>query len=248
MPDTHAPAKSQAQLRVDLAACLRLAAYFGYNEGIGNHFSYAIDADGGRFLVNPNRSYWTQVTASDLLLVDRHGTVLEGEGPVDATAFHIHSRVHLAHPKARCVLHTHMPHATALALLEDMTLEMISQNALMFYDRVAYDTDYNGLVFSNQEGDRIADALGDGKTVMMMANHGVLVTAPTIAQAWERLYTLERAAQVQILAMSTGLPRRPVDPETGRRTAEELDCPEMSETLFTAMKQVLDRDLPGYAD
>src|SRR3546814_3570090 len=105
-------------LRTDLAAALRWAARLGLHEGICNHFSVAVDESGGRFLVNPLGVHWSEVKASDLVLADADGNVLEGPPEVEATAFFIHSRIHLRNPAARCVLHTHMPHALALCLVE----------------------------------------------------------------------------------------------------------------------------------
>src|SRR3546814_12132049 len=117
---------SLTQARIDLAAALRLAARFDLNEGICNHFSYAPPERPDAFLVNPFGKHWSQLTASDLLLVDFAGKVLEGEGELETTAFCIHSRIHREHPRAACVLHTHMPYATALNSLEDTPLEPIS--------------------------------------------------------------------------------------------------------------------------
>ena len=135
------------EARVDLACSLRWAARMGMNEGVDNHFSMAVPDDdgvmkGNRFLINPYGWHWSEITASSLVLCDDKGTVLEGENTVEDTAFYIHSRVHLAAPHATVVLHTHMPYATSLTLLEDGRLEMCEQNALMFDERIAYDDDY----------------------------------------------------------------------------------------------------------
>lgn len=189
--------------KVELAAALRLAERYGLSEGISNHFSYALDDAGERFLLHPFGLHWSEVRASDILTVDGEGRPLDGDGEVETSAFVIHSRVHLASPRARCVLHTHMPYATALTLLEDTRLEPVEQNALRFYGDVAYDGGYAGLALALDEGDRLARALGD-KCVLFMANHGVLVVGETIAEAFDALYYLERACQFQVLALSTG--------------------------------------------
>ena len=116
------------------------------NEGIDNHLTVVVPGTQPlRFLCIAYGLAWSEVTASNLLLLDETGKVLEGSGAPDPTAFFIHSRIHKKHPHAVCVLHTHMPHATALCCLEDMELKMINQNCLRFYDEVAYDTDYKGL-------------------------------------------------------------------------------------------------------
>ena len=131
---------------------------------------------------------------------------------IEKTAFYIHGRIHVANPRATCVLHTHMPYATALTLLEGGRLEMVEQNALRFHDDIAYDDIYNGLVVDNAEGDRLARALGS-KRVMFLANHGVIVVGPTVAEAFDAMYYLERACRLQVLARSMGGKFRPVRPE-----------------------------------
>ena len=151
-------------MRIDLAAAFRLAVRMDLHEGVCNHFSVMLP-DGKRFLLNRYGLHWSEVTASNLLALDGEGNVLEGEGEIEKTAFYIHSRIHLANPRATCVLHTHMPYATSLTLLEGGRLEMVEQNALRFHDDIAYDDIYNGLVVDNAEGDRLARALGS-KRVM----------------------------------------------------------------------------------
>ena len=165
-----------------------------------------------RFLCIAYGLAWSEVTASNLLLLDETGKVLEGSGAPDPTAFFIHSRIHKQHPHATCVLHTHMPHATALCCLEDMELKMINQNCLRFYDEVAYDTDYKGLVLGTVEGDRMARAMGSHR-VLMHRNHGVITTGDSVAEAFDELYYLERCAQVQCLAYATGRPLATVSKE-----------------------------------
>ncbi len=120
---------------------------------------------------------------------------------------YIHQPVHRLSPQGTCVLHTHMPYATALCMLQNPRLEMAVQTALGFYGDIAYDSTYNGLAYDVSEGERLAQVLGE-KSVLMMGNHGVLVVGKTMPQAFERLYFLERAAQAQVLALSTGRPLR----------------------------------------
>src|SRR5713101_378431 len=135
--------------RVDLAAAFRLAVRLDLHEGVCNHFSVMLprmENEGQRFLLNRYGLHWSEVSASNLLALDAQGRVLAGEGEYERTAFCIHSRIHVANPHAACVLHTHMPHATALTLLEEGRLEMVEQNALRFDDDIAYDDVYNGLV------------------------------------------------------------------------------------------------------
>jgi ribulose-5-phosphate 4-epimerase/fuculose-1-phosphate aldolase len=233
--------------RVDLAAAFRLAVRLELHEGVCNHFSVML-ADGRKFLLNQYGLHWAEVTASNLLALDGAGRVLGGEGEYEKTAFWIHSRIHLAHPQATCVLHTHMPHATALTLLEDGRLEMIEQNALRFHDDIAYDDTYNGLAVDQAEGDRLARVLGT-KRVLFLTNHGVIVVGPSVAEAFDSLYYLERACRLQVLARMMGGKRRPVRPEVVERTYRLLraDAPQYSGAHFSALKRILDREEPAYS-
>jgi ribulose-5-phosphate 4-epimerase/fuculose-1-phosphate aldolase len=240
------------ELRVDLACSLRWAARMGMNEGVDNHFSLAVpDEDGvvrgNRFLINPYGWHWSEITASSLVLCDVEGNVLEGDNEVEDTAFYIHSRVHNAAPHAVCVLHTHMPYATALTLLEGGRLEMCEQNALMFDERIAYDDEYGGLALDGGEGDRLAAKLGN-RSVLMMASHGVLVTGPTVAEAFNDLYYLERAAKFQVLARGTGGKLRTIS-EDVRETCRQQFVTERAKVAdrhFTALRRMLDAEEPIY--
>jgi ribulose-5-phosphate 4-epimerase/fuculose-1-phosphate aldolase len=141
-----------------------------------------------------------------------------------------------------------MPYATALTLTEPGRLEMVEQNALRFADDIAYDDTYNGLVVDNAEGDRLARVLG-AKRVLFLANHGVIVVGPTVAEAYDLLYYLERACRLQVLARATGLPFRKVRPEVVRETYRMIlaDTPKYAAAHFAALKRILDREDPGYA-
>lgn len=238
-----------AATRRDLAAALRLAARYGLQEGICNHFSIVVPGAEDRFLVNPLGLHWSEIRASDLAVVDRDGRVVEGNYPVEPTAFFIHWRIHRAHRGVACVLHTHMPYATALTLLEDGRLEPVSQTSLKFHNRIAYDDDYSGLALDEAEGDRMAACMGD-KPVLFLANHGVIVTGNSIAEAFDDLYYLERAAQAQVLAGSSGRPLRRVRQDIIELTAGQMRREhEQSAALhFAALKRILDREEPDYAD
>src|ERR1700684_631702 len=179
----HSPSEAERHARIELAACYRLADRFGLNEGIDNHMTRLVPGHADRFLLAPFGMHWSEVKASDFLVVDFDGRVLSGQGLVEDTALYIHQPVHRLSPQGRCVLHTHMPYATALNMLENPRLEMAVQSALGFYEDVAYDSTYTGLAFDTSEGERMAAVLGE-KSVLMLANHGVLVVGNTIAQAF----------------------------------------------------------------
>jgi ribulose-5-phosphate 4-epimerase/fuculose-1-phosphate aldolase len=156
----QARTESERQARIDLAACYRLAAHFGLNEGIDNHLTLMLPGHEDRFLLVPFGLHWSEVKASDFMVIDFSGQMLSGRGPVEDTALYIHLPVHRLSRRARCVMHTHMPYATALGMLENPRLEMAVQSALGFYDDIAYDTHYSGLAFDASEGERLARALG----------------------------------------------------------------------------------------
>jgi ribulose-5-phosphate 4-epimerase/fuculose-1-phosphate aldolase len=241
------PAATERAARVDLAAAFRMAVRLDLHEGVCNHFSVMLPV-GGKFLLNRYGLHWSEVSASNLLALDADGKLLEGEGEFEKTAFYIHSRIHLTHPRATCVLHTHMPHATALTLLEGARLEMVEQNALRFHDDIAYDDTYNGLVVDNAEGDRLARVLGS-KRVLFLANHGVIVVGPSVAEAFDLMYYLERACRLQVLARSMGGKLRAVRPEVVREACRMMraDAPQYADAHFSALKRILDREEPGYS-
>jgi ribulose-5-phosphate 4-epimerase/fuculose-1-phosphate aldolase len=208
------------EARIDLACALRAADDFGFSEGVCNHFSLAqVD---GSFLINPQGLSWREITPDDLVTIDAGGHKLAGRHAVEPTAFFIHGWIHRVAPQATCVLHTHMPYATALSMLEGGRLLMAHQNALRFHDAVAYDDQYNGLVLDDAEGERIARKLSAGR-VLFLANHGVIVIGPTVAWAFDDLYYLERACMHQVLAMSTGQPLKLIAPHVAARTARQID-------------------------
>jgi len=246
------PTEAERLARIDLAACHRLAARFGLHEGIDNHLTMLVPGHPDRFYLAPFGLHWSEVKARDFLEVDFSGRCVAGEGPIEDTALYIHLPVHRLAPRARCVLHTHMPYTTALGMLEDPRLEMAVQSALGFHDDIAYDEHYNGLALDVAEGERMARVLGE-KSVLMLCNHGVLVIGATLPEAFERLYFLERAAQAQVLALSTGRPLRKIPDAVVRATVEQMRLGstvggrERPELHFAALKRLLDRSEPDYA-
>jgi len=234
------------QLRIDLACALRSAARYGLHEGVCNHFSVRIPGADERFLINPQGLHWSEITVADLVVVDAAGRVIAGRHTVEPTAFFIHSRIHRALPDAACVMHTHMPYATALTVAQDAKLEWASQNALRFHGRVAYEDAYNGLALDEAEGLRLAGKLQDAD-VVFLANHGVIVRGPTIAQAFDDLYYLERACMLQVMAQSMGKRLRIVPEEIARSTAKQIAGESQQAVLhLEALKRMLDKEEPGW--
>lgn len=235
------------QSRVDLAACLRMAARLGLEEGICNHFSAVVPGHPDLFLVNRLGWAFQEATASSLLICDFDGNVIAGDGVPEATAFFIHARLHKMSPRVGAAFHTHMPNATALSMVEGDPFVWAGQTALKFYGRVAVDENYNGLALDEREGDRIAAVLGD-KDILFMKNHGVMVCAPNIAEAWDDLYYLERAAEVQLKAMSTGRQLIAVPTDIAEQAAKQMreSDPESARLHLESVRRVLDRQAPEY--
>ncbi len=237
-----------ARARIDLTAALRAAARHGLHEGVCNHFSMTVPGREEFFLVNPQGLHWSEITPSDLVMADGEGNVIEGNRPVEASAFHIHGRIHVGNRHATVVLHTHMPYATALTSIRDGRIEMCTQNAFRYWDRIAYDEQYSGVALSADEGERMCRVLGD-KDILFLRNHGVIVSGRTVAQAYDDLYYLERTAMVQVLAMQTGRPLQVVDETLARRTARQIaEDVDQAELHFEALKRMLDRDEPGWRE
>jgi ribulose-5-phosphate 4-epimerase/fuculose-1-phosphate aldolase len=207
--------------RIELAACFQLAAQQGFDEGICNHFSAVVPGHDDLFFVNPYGYAFSEITASKILVCDFDGHVLDGVGQPEATAFYIHARLHKLKPRVRAAFHTHMPNATALCLLEGPPLLWLGQTSLKFYGRTAVDENYNGLALDESEGDRIAQSMGDAD-ILFLKNHGVMVGGPTIAEAWDDLYYLERAAEVQLKAMSANRPLKPIPHEVAQLVYEQM--------------------------
>ena len=237
----------ETRAREDLAAAFRWTARLGLHEAVSNHFSLALgDGPDAPFLIQPAGRHFSRVRASELLAIAPDGRVLSGKGAVDPTALHIHAGIHRNVPAARCILHTHMPYATALACVEGGRLEPVSQNALKFFERVAYDEDFRGMALDDDEGDRLARVLAD-KPVLFMGNHGVTVTGRDVVEAFDRLYFLEKACETQMLAASTGQPLRRVDERTARRTRDEWEgYPGLAENHFAEIRAILDAESPDY--
>ena len=243
------------QAKVHLAAAHRLAVLHELDEGIDNHFTVTVPGQDGRYLILPFGLHWSEARASDMIVFDESGATLEGDGVVELSAQCIHAPIHRI-CGAQVVMHTHQTWALALNMLKDNRLLPASQTAAFFYGHVAYDDTYMGTADFLEEGERLARLMNetrDDTHVVFMKNHGVLVTGNTVAQAYRRLYKLERVCRAQVLAMSTGKPLEvlsdaivaqvqapPVNDRHSRAERERL--------FFEAMMRILDRELPGYAE
>jgi ribulose-5-phosphate 4-epimerase/fuculose-1-phosphate aldolase len=239
----------ERQLRIDLAAALRLAARYDWHEGVANHFSAAVSPDGKTFLINPRWRHFSTVRASNLLLVDAGDpdTMKRPDAP-DPSAWSIHSAIHRNLPHARVALHLHPPHATALAALKDPTIKPIDQVTARFHNRLAYDLSFGGIATDEAEGERIAATIGN-RSAVMMGNHGVTTVGETVAEAFDTMYHLERAARTMVLAYSTGQELNVMNEDLAEATAAEWDAYRDAQFAhFAEMKRILDHEDPSYAE
>jgi ribulose-5-phosphate 4-epimerase/fuculose-1-phosphate aldolase len=231
-----------ARSRAELALALRAAAFHGFNEGIDNHFSMAVPGRDDLFLLNRFGPHWSEVTPDDILVIDFHGNVVLGDGEWEVSAFMIHRGCHRSHPDAHVVFHTHMPWATAVACTGTGFISDLSQNSLYFHGRHAR-LPFGGLADGEAEGDRIGAAIAHGVTAAFLDNHGVIVVGRDAADAWHKLYFLERACEVQVRAQSTGQPLVRVDAAVAQRTARQwLGEHDKTPLLFSAVQRQLGLD------
>jgi ribulose-5-phosphate 4-epimerase/fuculose-1-phosphate aldolase len=240
--------------RVDLAAAHRLAVMHEFHEGIFNHLTLRVPGADDRYYQIPFGLHWSEVTASCFLEVGYDGTVLAGQGEIERSAYCIHAPIHRLSPKAAAVFHTHQPYASALARLEDQSFLPIGQTELETEMITAYDDEYTGPAFDPAEGERLAGLIGD-KTILMMANHGVATIGESVSQAYDLLYLVERAAQVQLYAMWTGrklkqIPNSVIDHslQQFRTNSYQYGGKPYHVWHFEALKRILDRKEPDYKD
>lgn len=232
--------------RVDLACAFRWTARLGMHEAVANHFSMAVSDDGSRFLINPNGRHFSQIRASELLLLDAcDPKAAQGPDSPDITAWALHGAIHRRAPGARCILHTHSKYATALACLQDSTLPPVEQNSMRFFERVAVDTGFDGMGLDG-EAERVSRVLAD-KPILLLGNHGLMVVSRTVAQAFDDLYYFERACELYITALSTGRPLRVASDAVARKTARQWQAyPGFAANHFRALQEILDKEEPEY--
>lgn len=243
------PMQSEEELRLDLAAAFRLAVDFGWHEGVGNHFSAAVSEDGTKFLMNPRWRHFSEVTASNLLLLDANDdSVMDGPDAPDPSAWCIHGTVHRVNPAAKVLFHVHSPNATALATLKDPSMKPIDLNTARYFNKVAIDLGFGGMADEAEEGRRIAETLGN-KPVLIMGNHGISIAAETVADAFDYLYYFERAAGTLLTAYSTGQPLAIMSDNLAAKTAAEWEpYAGMRQAHFDFLKRQLDKNQPDYRD
>lgn len=237
-----------AQARIDLAALHRIAWQWGWSEAVVNHMTFMVPGSSEHFLLIPYGLHWSEVRASDFMVVDLEGAIVAGNGRAELSAVSLHGPLHrLAH--ARCVVHTHQPNISSLTALKDQTLLMTHQDAMIFHGAIAYLDAYEDLPLDASAGEICAAAIGTN-IVLMMKNHGPMVVGETIAKTFQTLYYLDRVANVQLRAMSTGKPVQTISESLAEKTGpffREHYLGEEADMHFNAVKRMLDRQGADYA-
>ncbi|ELF6203452.1 TPA: class II aldolase/adducin family protein [Pseudomonas putida] len=248
---------TEQRLRQELAACYRLIAHFRMSDLIFTHISLRLPGPEHHFLINPYGLLFDEITASSLVKIDLQGRPVEpSPHPVNPAGFVIHSAIHAAREDAHCVLHTHTRAGCAVAALECGLLP-VNQMSMEFYGLVAYHA-FEGIALDMDEQQRLVADLGD-KPVMILRNHGLLATGGSVAEAFLRMYYLEKACEIQLAAQSAGqviLPPAEVCAHTERQfnapgrglKQGELTDPDALQLAWAALLRMLERVAPGYQD
>lgn len=232
--------------REDLAAAFRWVARLNMHEAVANHFSLAVSDDGRQFLINPNGRHFSRMRASELLLLDADDPdVMKRPGAPDPTAWAIHGAIHRNVPRARCIMHVHSKYATVIASLADSTIYPIDQNTMRFYDQVEIDDGFDGMGL-DEEAERLSSMVGT-RPIVIMGNHGVLITGETVGETFDTLYYFERACETLVTAYMTGKELRIASHEVASKTARQwAEYPDLATTHFKAIREILDEEEPQY--
>ena len=236
-----------ATLRRDLAAAYRLAALFGWDDTLYTHFSVRLPGDGEpRFLINPFGLFFEEIRASDLIVVDMHGKVVEGHADYNVAGFTIHSAVHMARDDAHCVIHTHTLAGMAVAA-QDSGLLQLNQISNEFHGRLGYHA-YEGVALDLDERVRIQASLGDN-IALLLRHHGLLSVGASVADAFYVMHYLNRACEIQLAATGGGQPCSEIPAHMAQHACEQLQGAEWQRQLiWKAWLRKLDRLDPSYRD
>jgi ribulose-5-phosphate 4-epimerase/fuculose-1-phosphate aldolase len=200
------PARERQHRKEQLAGAFRIFGRLGFGEGVAGHLTARDPERTDCFWVNPFGRSFRQMRASDLVLVDEDGSVVEGNRAVNKAAVTIHTAVHAARPDVVAAAHAHSIHSKALSALPGVMLEPLTQDACAFFEDHGRQDLYGGVVTEHDEGRRVAAAVGSGKAAIL-SNHGLITVGQTVAEAAWWFITMERSCQAQLLAMAAGKPQ-----------------------------------------
>ena len=239
--------EAEREARVQLAACYRVFAHLGWVEMIFNHITLRVPGPETHFLINPFGVHYSEMTASSLLLIDIEGNpVRDAKWPVNKAGFVIHSAIHGAIAQAHCVMHTHTTTGVAVACLKN-GLSPDNFYGAQLHGDVAYH-DFEGISVEEGEKARLVASIGS-KRAVILRNHGLLAWGPSLPEAFMRLWTLQRACDVQIASSAAGA-INPIRPEVFAQTVRESGPGEKRtcEDVFAAMQRLVDAKDPSYRD
>ena len=228
-----------------LAAALRLFAQYGFDEGIAGHITVRDPEHLDHFWVNPFGLYFGHIRASDLILVNDAGEVVEGDRPVNRAAFAIHSQIHAARPDVVAAAHSHSTYGKTWSCLGRL-LDPLTQDACSFYQDHALFDDYTGVVLDPAEGRRIAQALGE-KKALILRNHGLLTVGHTVDEAAWWFITMDRSCQVQLMAEAAGNPIA-IDPENAAIAQRQVGSHNIGWFSFQPLYDKIVRQQPDLLD
>jgi len=238
-------------VRVNLAACYRLVACHGWTDLILTHISARVPGTDNHFLLNPFGLIFEEVTASSLVKLDADGKIMmDSPYSINAAGFTIHSAVHEARPEINCVIHTHTVSGMAVSAQKSGLLPL-AQTSLQFYGHLAYH-DYEGIAFDLGERERLVADLGV-HDAMILRNHGLLTCGRSVAQAFNKMYNLEKACQLQLAAQAGGelvMPSKNVCEHAAAQfnsgDSDENAGGDFDDLAWRALLRMLNRVNPGY--
>lgn len=244
-PTFKTPEAERRHRQEHLAAAFRIFARYGFDEGVAGHITARDPEQTDCFWVNPFGMYFGHIKVSDLLLINDRGEVIEGNKPVNAAAFAIHSQIHQARPDVVAAAHAHSLHGKAWSSLGRL-LDPLTQDACAFYEDHALFDDYTGVVLDEREGQRIAKTLG-GKKAAILRNHGLLTVGHSVDEAAWWFVSMERSCQAQLLAEAAGRPRA-IAPDVARLARDQVGSPQSGWLSFQSLYEKIAREEPELFD
>jgi ribulose-5-phosphate 4-epimerase/fuculose-1-phosphate aldolase len=227
--------------RQKLAAALRIFAKFGFDEGVAGHITARDPEKLDHFWVNPFGVHFGLIRASDLLLVNDRGEVVEGNKPVNQAAFAIHSAIHRARPDVVAAAHAHSIYGKSWSCLGKL-LDPLTQDACSFYRDHSLFTDYSGVVLDPSEGAKIAKKLGQHKAIILQ-NHGLLTVGHTVDEAAWWFITMDRSCQAQLLAEAAGKPIK-IKPKVAALAQQQVGSHNIGWFCFQSLYEKIIKEQP----
>jgi len=239
--------EAEWQVRVELAACYRLVAHFGWDDLIFTHLSARVPGPDHQFLINPYGRLFDEITASSLVKVDEDGQVIDADPDkrINPAGFTIHSAVHMARPEAGAVMHLHYAPGVAVAAQEKGLLPL-SQTAMLVHGHIAYH-DYEGVALDLDERERLIRDLGD-KPIMLLRNHGTLSVGQSVPEAFIWTYFLVKACEIQVQAQAGGPLNYPSQAAIDTTFKQSQGLPQVADLAWQGLIRMLDRHDPSYRE